>query len=109
MATYEEIQQQKPVIDKISDFFTKQSVAFKIGLGIICVILGFLYNNLDIKEKIKRNRKEFQRFLNSFNKYLNSAALRDYIKDVDKMCLDYMAFLKLVQLEHAYDVDLNLN
>ncbi|MCQ2116976.1 MAG: hypothetical protein MJY76_02415 [Bacteroidales bacterium] len=53
MATLEELQNHKPVIDTISDFFKKQATSIFIIIGVVCCVLGaFVLNGINFQKCI---------------------------------------------------------
>lgn len=64
---------------------------------------------LDIYNKEKKVKEEFIGFQSMYNQYLLNPAFNEYIKGMDEMCVDYIAFLNLIQLKYAYNVDLDLS
>lgn len=58
--------------------------------------------------KARRLKKEIQKIHNAFKNYYEDPAFTTFINVVDTVCLDYMAFLNIVQLKYAYNVDFDL-
>lgn len=54
-------------------------------------------------------KKEVRKVRNDYNKFMNSPAFNTLIKSMDMLCMDYIAFLNIVQLKYAYNVDLDLS
>lgn len=70
--------------------------------------------NIEMDSQISDKRKnnlllrEVETICESYNDYLNGSTFNNYIKSIDKVCLDYINFLNIVQLEYAYNVNLTL-
>lgn len=66
-------------------------------------------NVLDVHQKAELIKKELDKSRKIYNEYVNSPAILMFIKQMDKMCLDYIAFLNLIQLKYGYNVELDLD
>lgn len=59
--------------------------------------------------KARRRKKEIQKVHNALKNYYDEPAFNTLIKSMDMQCMDYIAFLNIVQLKYAYNVDLDLD
>lgn len=66
-------------------------------------------SSMDISVKARMFKKEVRKVRNDYNKFMNSPAFNTLIKSMDMLCMDYIAFLNIVQLKYAYNVDLDLS
>lgn len=61
---------------------------------------------MSINDKVKKLRKVVKKQQKHHCDYYNDPSFEQSIKGIDKIFMDYISFLNLVQLEHAYDVPL---